>query len=197
MRKTLSGAHLFKRDYGFHPVSPRWDARLQIQRRSILARSRNYLLAKALRNEEWVLWIDVDLASWPEDVIQQMLSTGKDIVTPNCLTAATREPFDLNTFKLKPGADQLDWSVYTLDGIIQPPKGVGRHYLSDLRKHDLVELDGVGGTMLLVKADLHREGLVFPAVSYRGYIETEGLAFLARDMGSSCWGMPNLEIFHP
>ncbi len=30
-------------------------------RRSILARSRNYLLSYALRNHEWVLWLDVDI----------------------------------------------------------------------------------------------------------------------------------------
>ena len=51
--------------------------------------------------------------------------------------------------------------------------------------------------MLLVRADLHREGLVFPPFSYKSHIESEGLAFMARDMGYRCWGMPNLEIFHP
>ncbi len=197
MRKTLPQVHSFKRDYAFRPTVPRWESTLQLQRRSILARSRNYLVAKALRDEDWVLWIDVDVASWPDDVIQQMLATRKEVVTPNCLSLKTKETFDLNTFKLKPGAELLDWSIYTIDGIVQPPIGFGRLYLSDMRQHSIVELDGVGGTMLLVKADLHREGLIFPPVSYRGYIETEGLAFLARDMGYHCWGMPNLEVFHP
>ena len=36
---------------------------------------------------------------------------------------------------------------------------------------------------LLVRADLHREGLLFPVAPHRGYLETEGLAVLARDMG--------------
>jgi hypothetical protein len=70
---------------------------------------------------------------------------------------------------------------------------------------DLVELHAVGGTMLLVRADLHREGLIFPPVPYgkpsslareRGELETEGLGILARDMGYRCWGMPRLEIKH-
>jgi hypothetical protein len=60
----------------------------------------------------------------------------------------------------------------------------------------VVELDGVGGAMLLVKADLHREGLMFPPAPYRRRIETEGLAMLARDMGHRAWGMPNLEVIH-
>ena len=102
-----------------------------------------------------------------------------------------------NTFKLKLNAGTLDWSPYILDGILQPPKGFGRDYLSDLREHDCVEIDAVGGTMLLIKADIHREGLVFPTFSYKHYIETEGLAVMAKDMGYTCWGLPNLEIFHP
>ena len=33
----------------------------ELYRRSILARSRNYLLGYALRDQEWVLWMDVDI----------------------------------------------------------------------------------------------------------------------------------------
>ena len=74
-----------------------------------------------------------------------------------------------------------------------------------------MRLDAVGGTMLLVRADLHRDGLVFPSYLYgvessrirkrhpvwgRGEIETEGLAAMAADMGAQCWGLPDLEIVH-
>jgi len=85
--------------------------------------------------------------------------------------------------------------------------------MDDLRAEgDLVRLDAVGGTMLLVRADAHRDGLVFPPFCYgrrsplirddncfpvsQGEIETEGLGVLASDMGYECWGMPNLEILH-
>jgi hypothetical protein len=115
----------------------------------------------------------------------------------HCLSARTGETFDLNTFVLKPGAERLDWSRWLVDGLLQPPKGYGRLYLSDLRDRELVEVDGVGGTMLLVRAELHREGLVFPAAPWRGLIETEVLAAMARDMGVASWGLPNLEVFHP
>ena len=67
--------------------------------------------------------------------------------------------------------------------------------------------------MLLVRADLHRDGLVFPPFFYGnrspwvrdphplrgdnvGEIETEGLAIMAKDMGTECWGLPDLEIVH-
>ena len=67
-------------------------------------------------------------------------------------------------------------------------------------------LDAVGGTILLVRADVHRGGLVFPPFLYgresprirpvRGEIETEGLAIMARDRGHACWEMPHLEVRH-
>ena len=68
---------------------------------------------------------------------------------------------------------------------------------------------GIGAyasTMLFVKADIHRDGLIFPPFPYgqrnpacrpgRGELETEGLGIMAKDMGRQCWGMPNLEIKH-
>jgi hypothetical protein len=50
--------------------------------------------------------------------------------------------------------------------------------------------------MLLVRADLHRDGLVFPSYSHRLYIETEGLAMMAADMGHRCWALPQVRIVH-
>ena len=197
LREEFAKVSLFKRDYAYRSFLPRWEKNQQFRRRSILAKSRNYLLSRALENEEWVLWIDVDVARWPEDVIERLLAVQKDIVVPHCISLKTGETFDLNTFKLKPGSDGFDRSSYISDGILQPPKGHGRFYLSDLRRNDCIEVDGVGGTMLLVRADLHREGLIFPPYSYKFHIETEGFALMAKDMGYQAWGLPNLEIHHP
>jgi mannosyltransferase OCH1-like enzyme/UDP:flavonoid glycosyltransferase YjiC (YdhE family)/GT2 family glycosyltransferase len=197
MTAEFAHAALYKQDYNFQFSGPRWELGIQFKRRSIMARSRNQLLTRAMMNQDWVLWVDVDVANRPDDVIEQLLAANKEIVVPNCLSLTTGETFDCNTFKLKPDASRLDWSPHLIDGIYQPPKGFGRWYLEDLLQHDLVEVDGVGGTMLLIKADLHREGLIFPPFSYKRFIETEGLAFMARDMGYRCWGLPNLKIYHP
>lgn len=35
--------------------------------------------------------------------------------------------------------------------------------MSDFADKELIKLDGVGGAMLLVRAEAHRRGLVFPA----------------------------------
>ncbi len=197
LQEEFANVKLFKRDYAYRSSLPRWEKSQQFQRRSIMAKSRNLLLSQALENEEWVLWIDVDVARWPNNVIEQLLAVQKDIVVPNCLSLQTGETFDYNTFKLKPGSDAIDWSPHITDGILQPPKGFWRFYLSDLRQHDCVEIDGVGGTMLLIRSDLHREGLIFPPYSYKYHIETEGLTLMAKDMGYQAWGLPNLEIYHP
>ena len=170
---------------------------MQRQRRATLARARNVLLSRALRDEEWVLWADVDVSRWPPDLIERLLAPGKQIVVPHCRREGTGETFDLNTFKSRPGFDARELERWVVDGILQPPRGVGRVYLGDLQDRELVEVDGVGGTVLLVRADLHREGLVFPPVPYRLHIETEGLSFLARDMGVASWGLPRLEVWHP
>jgi glycosyltransferase involved in cell wall biosynthesis len=197
LKAEFARVELYKQDYSYRTSLPRWEPGQQRQRRSILAKSRNRLLSRALQAEDWVLWIDADVASWPEDIIEQLLAAGVEIITPHCLDIKSRQTFDLNTFKLKPDAAYQDLSPYMIDGILQPPKGHGRLYLSDLRDQNLVEVDGLGATMLLIKADIHRDGLIFPPFPYKFHIESEGLAYMARDMGYRCWGMPNLEIFHP
>jgi hypothetical protein len=187
---------LWKRDFGFRiPAGkPRWSPELQVVRRAVLARSRNHLLFRALADEDWVLWLDVDVIDYPADIVERLLATGKDIVHPHCLVqpdSEARRTFDLNA-----------WRDH------------GRLPMDALRAEgDVVPLDAVGGTMLLVRADAHRDGLIFPPFLYgrrnplirdhspwfpygEGEIETEGLGMMARDMGFRCWGMPNLEILH-
>eukprot|EP01051_Picozoa_sp_SAG22_P003396 SAG22_NODE_164_length_16817_cov_61.573573_15_plen_78_part_00 len=61
---------------------------------------------------------------------------------------------------------------------------------------ELVRLDGVGGSAILVAADLHRAGLVFPTFVLDHAVETEGLAKMAKRMGSPPHGMPKLHVSH-
>lgn len=186
---------LFKQDYGYWSDLPRWVESQQFERRCTLAKSRNTLLMRGLVDEAWVLWMDVDLLSYPLDVIERLLSAEKKIVVPHC-TLEDGRTFDLNSWKFRAGAAAWDWSEHIVNGVIQAPDGYGKLYLGDLREHDCVEIDAVGGTMLLVNADLHREGLNFPTFPYKHHLETDNLSFLARDMGYSSWGMPNVTIVH-
>jgi peptide chain release factor subunit 1 len=170
---------------------PRWALGFQAPRRQVLAKSRNHLLFRSLRDEDWVLWLDVDVVDYPPDMIETLLSTGRDIVHPHCVTEYGGPTFDRNA-----------WREH------------GERHMDELRgESDFVRLDAVGGTALLVRADLHRDGLIFPPYFYgrassairpqnpmldgaNGEIETEGFGIMALDMGYQCWGMPNYEIKH-
>ena len=59
---------------------------------------------------------------------------------------------------------------------------------------EVVGLDGVGGTALLVKAEVHRDGAMFPPFPFYHLIETEGFAKMAKRLGWSSWGAPNYYV---
>jgi len=110
-----------------------------------------------------VLWLDVDVVEYPDDLIERLLAVGKEIVQPHCVLEPGGATFDTNGWRDR-----------------------GRLHLDDLRQEgETVPLDAVGATVLLVQADLHRDGLVFPPYLYgrespwmrpgRGEVETEGL----------------------
>ncbi len=190
--KDFRAKHLFKKDFGFEMPAgvPRYEAVYQATRRAVLARARNHLLFRALCDEDWVLWLDVDIVEFPADILQQLVALDLDIVHPHCVLDYGGRTFDLNA-----------WSEN------------GRAHMDHLRGRGRVRLQSVGGTMLLVRADRHRDGLVFPPFFYGsrsrwvrdphplrgnqvGEIETEGFAIMAKDMGLECWGLPDLEIRH-
>jgi GT2 family glycosyltransferase len=194
LRARYRRVTLARKDFGFRIPDgvPRWSPPFQLPRRVVLAKARNRLLFCALDDEEWVLWLDVDVVDYPPDVLVRMLSTGKDIINPHCVTHYGGPTFDWNAWR--------DQGRVRMDALRGGP--------------DLVRLDAVGAAMLLVRADLHREGLMFPPYLYGrqsrlardpspltgrgvGEVESEGLGMMAKDMGHECWGMPNLEIVHP
>ena len=77
----------------------------------------------------------------------------------------------------------------------------GRTYLvgmGDCRnnKDDEVELDGIGGVNILVKADVHRSGINFPAYAFENQAETEGFARMAKRAGYQVVGLPNYVVWH-
>lgn len=193
LREVGISASVFERDFGYRLPEgvPRWEPSVQLDRRRVLAKSRNHLLSRGLGDADWALWLDVDVIDFPSDVIGRMIEVDGDIVHPKCVRASDGEVFDLNAWTDR-----------------------GRWHLDDYAGLGLVELHAVGGTMLLVRADCHRDGLVWPAYLHGvtnprirndpeqvgrheiGEIETEGLAIMADDMGLVCVGMPDLTIVH-
>ena len=130
--KEFRKVGIWKKDFGFTIPEgiPRWEGKIQFERRKVLAKSRNHLLFRALDDEDWVLWLDVDVVEYPEDIIQTLIKSGRGIVHPHCVYEYGGKTFDLNAWRDK-----------------------GKKHMEDLRHEgEFTELHSVGGTMLLVKA---------------------------------------------
>jgi hypothetical protein len=188
LRGDFRAVRLFRHDPGAGALD---SARARLAQ---LARARNRLVQQALDDEHWVLWLDADVR-FPADLIEVLLAAGRDIVVPHCVDADGRSAA-LDSFQLEAGAGGRELARHIVDGLLQPPRGLGRRYLDALRGRPIVPLDSVSACALLVRADLHREGLCFPAYAHKLHIESEGLAMMAKDLGISCWGLPGVEIQH-
>ena len=172
----------------------RHESHFQRHRRSTIAQARNYLLysALALANAaEWVLWLDSDLLSYPANLVQRMLATGKQIVVPTCLCAGVGrsscgdDVYDKNSWAetdaSRGNLAKLPRNELRVEGY---GNDIGRLYMGDLRARakdgqQLVELQGIGGTCILIQASLHRRGVSFPPFLVNHEIETEGNYLLA------------------
>jgi hypothetical protein len=59
-----------------------------------------------------------------------------------------------------------------------------------------MELDGIGGVSIMVKADVHRSGINFPSYPFENQAETEGFAKMAKRAGYKVIGLPNYVVWH-
>lgn len=108
-------------------------------------------------------------------------------------------PYDYNSWIDSPTAQALAAEMGP-DEIILEGYGEMATYrtlmahLADVENPDperLMPLDGVGGTALMVKADVHRDGAMFPAFPFYHLVETEGFAKMAKRLGYSIFGLPD------
>jgi len=65
LRSQFRAVRVFQHNFGVAIQGDRHAVSFQLQRRAALARSRNHLLSSALRDEQWVLWADSDVAEIP------------------------------------------------------------------------------------------------------------------------------------
>ena len=171
---------------------------MQRVRRGAIAKVRNCLIDHGLKeDDDWALWIDIDIWRFPGDVLGRLIATRHRIAVPNCVKIAGGDSFDLKSFVIRRRTRDYRYYREIRGGLHQPPKQTPyRYHLSDVRHLDIIGLDAVGGTMLLVDAALHRGGLRFPEIPYRDLIETEAFGVLANDLGIRPVGLPKLEILH-
>ncbi|KAF0694536.1 Aste57867_14618 [Aphanomyces stellatus] len=180
---------------------------IQKERRRMLARYRNYALAQSL--ESWhshVVWIDSDIVSIPPALVTKMVHAKLDILEPLCHLVGSTQDYDLNAWLGQRAVPTDDELAAMHDGtLFVPHDGPGMLHMNDMRGHEYHPLDSVGGTMLYVKADVHRQGVVFPPHyiigsewKHEGYdgIETEGVCYVAGMLGYKCYAMPQDIIYH-
>lgn len=198
---------ILERDFHYElPEDKRHTFELQPLRRSMMARSRNYLLTASLRPEHaWVVWLDVDVVEYPETILEDLMSVDVDVIVPNCLLNTEDGSFwgyDKNNWQETKESlaiqKDLDDDYVLLEGYYEFP--TARKLMVDMPTHwpklQKIELDGVGATFTLVKAEVHREGANFPAYPFQHEVETEGFAKMAKAMGFGVYGLPSYIIKH-
>ncbi|KAF2834228.1 glycosyltransferase family 62 protein [Patellaria atrata CBS 101060] len=182
-------------------------------RRAAMSKARNSLLFTTMGpTTSWVLWLDSDIIETPPTLIQDLASHDKPIIVPNCFQRYYDEetkkmdvrPYDFNSWIDSQAAQQLASQMGNDDILLE-----GYHDMPTYRSlmaymvdkgsdnpHAEVQLDGVGGTALLVKAEVHRDGAMFPPFAFYHLIETEGFAKMASRLGWKSWGLPNYFVYH-
>ncbi|KAH6897105.1 Anp1-domain-containing protein [Thelonectria olida] len=192
--------------------SERHKMKNQKMRREVMAKARNSLLFTTLGPDtSWVLWLDADIIESPPSLIQDLAAFDKPLIVPNCYQRfydeehkkASERPYDYNswqdsetalTMAAKMGPDEIllegyaEMATYRTLMAYLASEGGDRNMV--------IPLDGVGGTALLVKADVHRDGAMFPPFPFYHLIETEGFAKMAKRLGWQPYGLPNYKVYH-
>ncbi|KAF2181969.1 glycosyltransferase family 62 protein [Zopfia rhizophila CBS 207.26] len=184
----------------------------QKTRRAAMAKARNSLLFTTLGpTTSWVLWLDADIVEFPPTLIQDLARVNEPIVAPNCFQRFYNDdkkekdirPYDYNNWVDSPTAKEMA-NKMAKDGILLEGYAEMPTYRSLMAMmHDpsgdpgmKVKLDGVGGAALLVKAEVHRDGAMFPAFPFYHLIETEGFAKMAARLNWESYGLPNYLVYH-
>lgn len=184
----------------------------QKMRRAAMAKARNSLLFTTMGpTTSWVLWMDADIIETPPTLIQDLANYDVPIIAPNCFqryyddnkkTMSIRE-YDLNNWIDSPTARELGAKLgkdgVLLEGYNEMPTYrslMAKMYDKSADPGAKVKLDGVGGTTLLVKAEVHRDGAMFPPFPFYHLIETEGFAKMAKRLNWDSFGLPNYLVYH-
>jgi mannan polymerase complexes MNN9 subunit len=179
----------------------------QKARRAVMSKARNSLLFTTLGpTTSWVLWLDSDVVETPASLIQDLAAHDKPIIVPNCFqryidplsNKPAIRPYDYNSWRDSDTALALAASMGNDDVLFEgyAEMATYRTLMAKVAEvngnpREEMELDGVGGTALLVKAEVHRDGAMFPPFPFYHLIETEGFAKMAKRLGWSAWGLPN------
>ncbi|CAH0026717.1 unnamed protein product [Clonostachys rhizophaga] len=184
----------------------------QKARREDMSKARNSLLFTTLGPAtSWVLWLDSDIVETPPSLIQDLAGYSKPVIVANCFQkyydaekkSMAERPYDFNSWQDSDVAQKLGASMGPDDILLEGYAEMATYRLlmaymatNPSEKDTVVPLDGVGGTALLVRADVHRDGAMFPPFAFYHLIETEGFAKMAKRLGWQPYGLPNYKVYH-
>ena len=180
----------------------------QRARRSAMSRARNSLLFTTIGpHTSWVLWLDADIVETPPTLIQDLTFHDKPVLVPNCFQRFTNDEgksdiraYDFNSWQDSQVAQDLAAGMAQDEILLEGYADMEtRRTLMAIiadksesrNQKEIMPLDGVGGTALMVKAEVHRDGAMFPPFAFYHLMETEGFAKMARRLGWGCFGLPN------
>jgi len=210
---SFNSVLIVEKDFGAatgQSVEERHGFKAQAPRRKLMAKARNYLLTAALKPEHsWVYWRDSDIKDSPKKIIEDFVAHDKDIIVPNIWFHRYKDGkdiegrFDYNSWvesdKALKLASRLDKDTIIVEGYKE--FDTGRTYMAKMgdwrqNKDEEIKLDGIGGVNIIVKADVHRSGINFPAYAFENQAETEGFAKMAKRAGYEVVGLPNYVVWH-
>ncbi|EER33443.1 protein MNN9 [Candida tropicalis MYA-3404] len=186
--------------------------KVQKERRSMMALARNSLVFSTISpSTSWILWLDADIVETPPTLIQDLTSHNKPVVSANVyqrfIDPETKQPsirpYDFNNWieseeglKIAAGLsdDEIIVEGYAEMATYRPL--MAHFYDAKGDKNAQMALDGVGGGAVMVNADVHRDGAMFPSFPFYHLIETEGFAKMAKRLGYEVFGLPNYLVFH-
>eukprot|EP00475_Leptophrys_vorax_P023030 TRINITY_DN3138_c0_g1_i1.p1 TRINITY_DN3138_c0_g1~~TRINITY_DN3138_c0_g1_i1.p1 ORF type:complete len:420 (+),score=92.60 TRINITY_DN3138_c0_g1_i1:689-1948(+) len=198
------------------PKRPDWPEEIyERERRRRLAKLRNYLILTGLKDEIAVLWINSEVLQMPSNLLPTFMDSGLDIITTRvhkCINGLCDEVKDHTWIgpRREPTSQELDQMyrggvfaggpsrLISADGRSRGPTKYLDDFIDEGRK--FIEVDSVGADVLFVRADVHRDGVIFPPVmtvgtiwEVEGYdgIESDGICLFAKRLCYRCWGMPN------
>lgn len=186
--------------------------KVQKERRSMMALARNSLVFSTMSpSTSWVLWLDADIIETPQTLLQDLMAHDKPVISANVyqryVDDKTKQesirPYDFNNWveseeglKIAAGLkdDEIVVEGYAEMATYRPL--MAHYYDANGDVSTLMALDGVGGGAVLVKADVHRDGAMFPSFPFYHLIETEGFAKMAKRLGYDVFGLPNYLVYH-
>ncbi|EPS45449.1 hypothetical protein H072_644 [Dactylellina haptotyla CBS 200.50] len=172
---------------------------------------RNFLTKEVLKGQDHIVWIDPDIYLLPDGLFKRL----REVVSQKISNFDVANVAKNEREKLLPSGlvtvfcRQAGYTDMARNAWAGPSKAALKQWQQGMLHHDtakplaswpipmsqlieqtsddsLVRLDGVGETVLYIKADLIRKGLRWP---HSGKADSEGLCFSAMEMGWGCYGL--------